>query len=60
MLIANARQTQPLRDRINRERMYRSLQFLKRSQLFIRTHDETFSVAVHVHNSNRSVFAIQR
>ena len=36
----------PLRDQAHRELMYRALQFHKRSQLFIRTHNETLSVAM--------------
>jgi hypothetical protein len=39
--------------------VYRRLQFPKRSQLFIRTHNETLSVAMRVHNPDRSTFVIQ-
>ena len=39
--------------------MYRPLQFHKCSQLFIGTHDETLSVAMRVHNPDRSPFKIQ-
>jgi hypothetical protein len=49
----------PLQDQIHRELVYRPLQFHKRSQDFIGTHDETLSVAVRVDNSDRSPFKIQ-
>ena len=49
-----------LRDQLHRELMYRPFQFNKRSQLFIRTHNETLSVAaMRVNDPNRSPFAIQ-
>jgi hypothetical protein len=38
--------------------MYRPFQFQKRSQLFIGTHDETLSVAMRVHNPDRSPLGI--
>ena len=37
----------------------RRLQFYKRSQLFLRVHNETFSVAMRVSNPDRSPIAIQ-
>ena len=37
----------------------RPFQFQKRRQLFIRVHNETLSVAMRVHNPDRSPFAIQ-
>jgi hypothetical protein len=39
-----------LRDQTHRELVYRSLQFQKRSQLFIGTHHETLSVAMRVND----------
>ena len=39
--------------------MYRPLQLYERSQLFIGTHDELLSVAVRVHNPDRSPFEIE-
>jgi hypothetical protein len=36
----------------------RPLQFHERSQHFIGTHDETFSVAMRVHNPDRAAFKI--
>jgi hypothetical protein len=43
----------PLRDQTHRERTNRPLQFQKRGQHFIRTHNEPFSaVAVRVSNSD--------
>ena len=59
MLIANARQAQPLHDQTHRELVYRPFQLRKRSQHFIRTHDETLSAAVRVNNPDRSPFKIE-
>jgi hypothetical protein len=39
--------------------VYRPLQFQKRSQLFLGTHDETLSVAMRVNNPDRSPLEIQ-
>jgi len=39
--------------------VYRCLQFDERSQQFIGTHNETLSVAVRVHNPDRSPFNIE-
>jgi hypothetical protein len=39
--------------------MYRSFQFQKRSQDFIGTHDEPISVAMRVHNPDRSPVGIE-
>jgi len=39
--------------------VYRRLQFDKRCQLFIGTHNETLSVAVRVNNPDCSPFKIQ-
>ena len=47
-----------LRDQTRRELVYRPLQFQKRGQLFIRTHDESLSVAMRVNNPNRSPLRI--
>ena len=49
-----------LSDRTHRELVYRRLQFHKRSQYFIGAHDETLSVAMRVHNPDRSPLNIQR
>jgi hypothetical protein len=50
-----------LLDRIRRKLVNRPLQFDKRSQLFIRTHNETPSVvAARVNNPDRSPFGINR
>jgi hypothetical protein len=38
--------------------VYRSLQFDKRSQLFIGAHDETVSVEMRVYNPDRSALGI--
>jgi hypothetical protein len=46
-------------DQTGRERMYRPLQFYKRSQHFIRTHNETLSVAMRVNNPDGSPFDIE-
>jgi hypothetical protein len=46
-------------NRTHRERVYRPLQFQKRSQLFISAHDETLSVVMRVNNPHRSPFKIQ-
>ena len=49
-----------LRDQIHRKVVYRPLQFHKRSQLIIRTHNEALSVAtMRVCNPDCSPFAIQ-
>jgi len=40
-------------------RANRRFEFQKRSQLFIRTHNETLSVAMRVHDSDSSSFTIQ-
>jgi len=47
-----------LQHQTHRECVYRSLQFQKRSQLFVGAHNETFSVAMSVDNPNRSAFTI--
>jgi hypothetical protein len=39
--------------------MYRPLQFYKRSQHFIHTHNETLSVAMRVNNPDGSPFDIE-
>jgi hypothetical protein len=39
--------------------MHGPLQFQKRSQHFIGTHDETFSIAMSVNNPDRSLFKIE-
>src|SRR5262245_22166355 len=41
----HARLREPLQDQINRELMYRSLQFQECSQLFVGAHDQPLSVA---------------
>jgi len=48
-----------LQHQTHRELMDRPLLFNKRRQLFISAHDETLSIAVRVHNPNRSASAIQ-
>jgi hypothetical protein len=48
------------RDQTHRELVDRSLQFHERSQDFIGTHDESFSVTMRVHDPDRSPFKIQR
>jgi len=47
-----------LLDQTHRELVYRRLQFQKRSQGFIGTQDETLSVAMRVHNPDRSPLAM--
>jgi hypothetical protein len=42
------------------KRVYRPLQFDERSQNFVSTHDELFSVAMRVYNPDRSTFAVYR
>jgi hypothetical protein len=39
--------------------VYRPLQFHERGQYFIRTHDETLSVSMRVHNPDRSSFKVE-
>jgi len=39
--------------------VYRPLQFQKRKQYFIGSHDEVISVAMRVHNPDRSPFNIE-
>jgi len=46
-------------DQAHRELVYRPLQFNKRSQHFIGSDDETLSVAMRVHNPDRSPFTVQ-
>jgi len=48
----------PLRDQAHRKLVYPSLQFHKGSPDFIGTHDETLSVAMRVHDPDRSPFKI--
>jgi hypothetical protein len=48
-----------LQDQTHRELVYRRFQFHERSQHFIGTHDETLSVAVCVHNPDRSPFKVE-
>jgi hypothetical protein len=50
---------QPLRNQIHRELMNRPLQFQKRSQYFFGANDETLSVAMRVHDPDRSPFNIE-
>jgi hypothetical protein len=45
---------QPSRDQTHSECVYRPLQFQKRSQYFFDADDETLSVALRVHNPDRS------
>jgi hypothetical protein len=47
-----------LHDQTHREFVNRPLQFPERSQLFIRTHDETLFVAMRVSNPDCSPFAV--
>jgi len=54
LLLSTPQRQNDLRDQIHREFVNRPFQFNKRSQLFIRVHDETLSVAVSVSNE-RSV-----
>jgi len=51
--------TEVLRDQTHREPVYRPLQFDKRSQDFFGADDETLSVAMRVHNPDRSAFNVQ-
>jgi len=44
-LLSTRQRQNDLRDQIHREFVYRTLQFHERRQLFIRTHNETPSVA---------------
>jgi hypothetical protein len=44
---------------VNREPVYRPLQFQKRSQHFIGTHDKTLSVAMRIGNPDRPPLAVQ-
>ena len=55
MLIANARHAQPLRDQTRRELVYRTLQFQKRSQLFVCVHNESPPIAL-CEQQHRSAF----
>jgi hypothetical protein len=48
----------PLRDHTHRELVYRPLQFHECSQHFTGANNETLSVAMRVHNPDRSPFAI--
>jgi hypothetical protein len=48
------------RNQIHCELAYHLSQFQKRGQDFIRTHDEMLSVAMRVHNPNRSFRRIQK
>jgi hypothetical protein len=57
-LFSSTRLWAPLRDQTHRERVYRPLQFYECSQLFIGTHDETLSVAMRLHNPDRSAFKV--
>ena len=50
---------QRLRGQTHRELVYRPLQFQKRSQDFIGANDETLSVAMSIHNPDRSAFHIE-
>jgi hypothetical protein len=49
-----------LKAQIPRELVYRAFPATKLSQLFLGTYDETLSVAMSVHNPDRSPFAIER
>src|SRR5262245_8071438 len=48
------RERRPSRDQTRRELVYRPLQFQKCGQHFIGSYDETLSVAMRVHNPDRS------
>jgi hypothetical protein len=49
---------EPSRDQTHCELVYRPFQFQKRRQYFVGAHNETLSVAMRVHNPDRSAFAI--
>jgi hypothetical protein len=46
------------RDQTHRKFVYRPFEFQKRSEDFIGTHNETLSVAMRVHNPDRSPLGI--
>jgi hypothetical protein len=56
--ILRSKRSEVLRDQTHRKRVYRPLQFHKRSQYFIRADDETLSVAMRVYNPDCSAFKV--
>jgi len=59
-LLSTPQRQNDLRNQIHREFVYRPLQFHKRSQLFIRVHNESLSViAVCIRNPDGSPLGIQ-
>jgi hypothetical protein len=49
----------PLQDQTHRELVYSPLEFHGGSQLFVAAHNESLSVAMRVHNPDRSPLKIQ-